>query len=104
MKKFTKLTIKETPATETKSTFLVKNLEKGFGITIGNALRRVLLSNIPGASMFAVKISGIKHEFESIPGIKEDAINLVLNLKKLVIVISEESYSDEDLNNLKIES
>jgi DNA-directed RNA polymerase subunit alpha len=104
MKKFTKLTIKETSGTENKSSFVVNNLEKGFGITIGNALRRVLLSNIPGSSMFAVRIGSIKHEFEPIPGVREDAINLVLNLKKLAIVISEESFSDDDLANLKIEN
>jgi DNA-directed RNA polymerase subunit alpha len=103
MKKFNKLNFSQTESSANKSTFTIKNLEKGFGITLGNALRRVLLSNIPGSAIFAVKIKGAKHEFESLPGVKEDAINVILNLKNLAIKIDEDAFSDEELNNRRLE-
>ncbi|MDO8785994.1 MAG: DNA-directed RNA polymerase subunit alpha, partial [Syntrophales bacterium] len=56
-------------------------LERGFGITLGNALRRVLLSSIPGAAIVSVKIDGVLHEFSTIPGVKEDVTDIILNLK-----------------------
>lgn len=63
--------------------FLVEPLERGFGITLGNALRRVLLSSLPGATVTWVKIEGIQHEFSTIPHVKEDVIAFLLNVKKL---------------------
>ena len=57
--------------------------ERGFGTTIGNALRRVLLSSIEGAAITAVKIEGVLHEFQSIPGVVEDATDIILNLKQV---------------------
>lgn len=64
---------------------LIEPLERGFGITIGNALRRVLLSSLQGAAITAVKIEGILHEFSSIPGVSEDFTDVVLNIKKVVV-------------------
>lgn len=68
---------------ETYGKFVVEPLERGFGITLGNALRRVLLSSIPGAAITSVKIDGVLHEFSTIPGVKEDSTELILNLKDL---------------------
>ena len=61
--------------------FTIQPLERGFGITLGNALRRVLLSSIQGAAITSVKIDGVLHEFSTIPGIKEDVTDVILNLK-----------------------
>lgn len=71
--------------------FVVEPLERGFGLTIGNALRRVLLSALPGASVFAVEIEGVRHEFSAIAGVEEDVTAIVLNLKDLVLKIDESS-------------
>ena len=64
--------------------FLIEPLEKGQGITIGNALRRTLLSQIPGIAIVGVRISGVNHEFSTINGVKEDVIEVLLNLKQIV--------------------
>ena len=64
--------------------FIIEPLEKGHGITIGNALRRTLLSHIPGIAIVGVRISNVNHEFSTIEGIKEDVIEVLLNLKQLV--------------------
>ena len=71
--------------------FLVSPLERGFGITLGNALRRVLLSALPGASVYAVQIEGVRHEFTAIKGCDEDVTAIILNLKDLVLKIDDES-------------
>src|SRR5712691_10899250 len=63
--------------------FSISPLEKGFGITVGNALRRVLLSSLPGAAVTSIKVDGVHHEFSSIDGAKEDTIELILNIKQL---------------------
>jgi DNA-directed RNA polymerase subunit alpha len=68
--------------------FVIEPLERGFGITLGNSLRRVLLSSIPGAAVTYVKIDGVLHEFSTIPGIVEDTTNLLLNLKGLPIKLN----------------
>lgn len=77
--------------------FEVQPLERGFGTTIGNALRRVLLSSLPGAAVYSVKIEGVYHEFTSIPGVVEDVTNIILNLKDLIL-----SISDDDTYTLRI--
>ena len=64
-------------------TFTLQPLERGYGTTIGNALRRVLLTSIPGAAITHVKIDGVQHEFSSIPGVKEDVADIIMNLKKV---------------------
>ncbi len=71
--------------------FVVEPLERGYGITLGNSLRRVLLSSLPGTAVTSVKIDGILHEFSTIPGVKEDVTEIILNLKEL----SAKIYSDE---------
>lgn len=71
--------------------FVVEPLERGFGITLGNALRRVLLSSLPGAAVFAVEIDKARHEFSALPGIVEDVTSIVLNIKELVFSIDDEA-------------
>ena len=63
--------------------FVVEPLERGYGITLGNSLRRVLLSSLPGVAVTSVKIDGIQHEFSTIPGVKEDVTEIILNIKGL---------------------
>ncbi len=65
--------------------FVVEPLERGYGTTLGNAMRRILLSSLPGAAVTSVKIDGILHEFSTIPGVKEDVTEIILNLKKLAV-------------------
>ena len=65
--------------------FVVEPLERGYGITLGNSLRRIMLSSLPGAAVSQVKLDGILHEFSSIPGVKEDVTEIVMNLKNLAI-------------------
>ena len=71
--------------------FVISPLERGYGTTIGNSLRRIMLSSLPGAAVTAVKIDGVKHEFDTIPGVVEDVADIILNLKDLVIKMEEES-------------
>jgi len=71
--------------------FIIEPLERGYGITIGNALRRVLLSSLPGAAVTSVKIDGVLHEFSTIPGVVEDVPDIILNLKELALKL----HSDE---------
>ena len=63
--------------------FVVEPLERGFGITLGNSLRRVLLSSLPGVAVSSVKIDGVLHEFSTVPGVREDVTEIILNLKEL---------------------
>src|SRR5437867_5111064 len=65
-------------------TFVVEPLDRGFGYTFGNSLRRVLLSALEGAAVTSVKIEGIAHEFTSVPGVREDVTDIILNLKNLI--------------------
>jgi DNA-directed RNA polymerase subunit alpha len=65
--------------------FIVEPLQRGFGTTIGNALRRILLASLPGAAPIGIKIEGIKHEFSTIPGVREDVTEIILNIKGLAI-------------------
>ncbi|MBQ3904204.1 MAG: DNA-directed RNA polymerase subunit alpha, partial [Eubacterium sp.] len=67
--------------------FVVEPLERGYGVTLGNSLRRVLLSSIPGYAITSVKIDGVLHEFSTIPGVKEDVTEIVLNLKGVILKI-----------------
>jgi len=79
--------IKTLEQSESFCKFVVEPLERGFGNTLGNALRRVLLSSIPGAAITSIKIDGVLHEFSTIPGVKEDTTELILNLKDLSLKI-----------------
>ena len=68
----------------TKGTFMVEPLERGFGITLGNSLRRIMLSSLPGYAVTNIKIDGVLHEFSTIPGVKEDVTEIVLNVKSII--------------------
>ena len=70
--------------------FVVEPLEKGYGITLGNSLRRILLSSLPGAAVTSVKIDGVLHEFSTIPGVVEDVTDIILNLKALSLKIHDD--------------
>lgn len=72
--------------------FVVEPLERGYGITLGNSLRRILLSSLPGAAVTSVKIEGVLHEFSTVPGVKEDVTDIILNLKALCLKM----YTDEE--------
>jgi DNA-directed RNA polymerase subunit alpha len=65
--------------------FVIEPLERGFGTTLGNSLRRILLSSLPGAAVTSIRVDGVLHEFSTIPGIKEDLVEIILNLKELAI-------------------
>ncbi|MEO8617725.1 MAG: DNA-directed RNA polymerase subunit alpha, partial [Luteolibacter sp.] len=73
----------EETATDTYAQFSAEPFERGYGHTIGNSLRRVLLSSLEGASITSVRIAGVQHEFSSLPGVVEDVTDIVLNLKKV---------------------
>ncbi|RZS90382.1 DNA-directed RNA polymerase subunit alpha [Motilibacter rhizosphaerae] len=78
-------TLTEEPVSEFRSRFVIEPLEPGFGYTLGNSLRRTLLSSIPGASVTSLRIEGVLHEFTTVPGVKEDVTELILNIKNLVV-------------------
>ena len=65
--------------------FVIEPLERGYGTTLGNSLRRMLLSSLPGVASTSVKIDGVLHEFSTVPGVKEDVTEIILNIKNLVI-------------------
>jgi DNA-directed RNA polymerase subunit alpha len=77
--------IQENPVSEVRSRFSIEPLEPGFGYTLGNALRRTLLSSIPGAAISSVRIEGVLHEFATVPKVTEDVTDIILNLKELVL-------------------
>ena len=71
--------------------FVVEPLERGYGLTIGNSLRRIMLSSLPGAAVSQIKIDGVQHEFSTIPGVKEDVTDIIMNIKSLAIKNSSET-------------
>lgn len=71
-------------------TVVIEPLERGFGLTLGNALRRVLLSSLQGAAVTAIQIDGVVHEFSAIPGVREDVVNIILNIKNIAIAMHAE--------------
>jgi len=71
----------ETPGDESYGKYIIEPLERGYGTTLGNSIRRILLSSLPGTAVTSVKIAGIQHEFSTIPGIKEDVTEIILNIK-----------------------
>lgn len=83
-----KVEIVEMSSDKTYGKFVVEPLERGYGITLGNSLRRVLLSSLPGAAVTSVKIDGVLHEFSTIAGVKEDVTEIVLNLKSLCVKLN----------------
>lgn len=85
MTEFEKPKIERDETRENYGRYVVEPLERGFGQTLGNALRRVLLSSLPGAAVTSVRIEGVQHEFSTVPGVKEDVTEIILNLKRLVV-------------------
>ncbi|GAA4641625.1 DNA-directed RNA polymerase subunit alpha [Gordonia humi] len=83
-------TLSEEVIAENRSKFTIEPLEPGFGYTLGNSLRRTLLSSIPGAAVTSIRIDGVLHEFTTVPGVKEDVTNIILNLKGLVVSSEED--------------
>lgn len=81
--------IKVEPSNGAAAKFVVEPLERGFGYTLGNSLRRALISYLPGAAITSVRIEGMTHEFATIPGVREDVTEIVLNLKELIIRLHE---------------
>jgi DNA-directed RNA polymerase subunit alpha len=77
--------IEEQPVAESRAKFVVEPLEPGFGYTLGNTLRRTLLARIPGAAITTVQIEGVQHEFSTIAGVVEDIVDIILNLKQVVL-------------------
>jgi len=78
-------TLTEENISEFRSRFVIEPLEPGFGYTLGNSMRRTLLSSIPGAAVTSIRIDGVLHEFSTVPGVKEDVTEIILNIKGLVI-------------------
>jgi DNA-directed RNA polymerase subunit alpha len=78
-------TLSEEVVTDSRSRFIIEPLEPGFGYTLGNSLRRTLLSSIPGAAVTSIRVDGVLHEFSTIPGVREDVTEIILNLKQLVV-------------------
>src|SRR5205814_1646260 len=76
---------------ENRGVFVIEPLDRGFGYTFGNSLRRVLLSSLEGAAVTSVKIEGVSHEFTTIPGVREDVTDIILNLKSMICVLHGES-------------
>ena len=75
----------EESVSENRSRFILEPLEPGFGYTLGNSLRRTLLSSIPGAAVTSIRVDGVLHEFSTIPGVAEDVVEIILNIKELVV-------------------
>lgn len=82
--------IETVESTETYGKFVVEPLERGYGITLGNSLRRILLSSLPGAAVTSVRIDGVLHEFSTIPGVVEDTTDIILNMKQLLVKLHTE--------------
>jgi hypothetical protein len=83
--------VKVTPTTAKQAKVVIEPFERGFGHTVGNSLRRILLSSLEGSAVTRVRIQGVQHEFATIPGVVEDVTDVILNLKDIVLV----SHSDE---------
>ena len=106
MEKFLKPTfikeIHEDDNNPNKAVFSLKKLEKGFAQTLGNSLRRVLLSSIPSVSPFAIEIKGIQHEFSPIQNVKEDVVQLILNVKDIIFLVDETIINSEEILELSL--
>ncbi len=87
-----RIKIAEIKSDKSYGKFVIEPLERGYGTTLGNSLRRILLSSLPGAAVSMVKIDGVLQEFSTIPGVKEDVTEIILNLKQLAINVTSDSY------------
>ena len=93
--------IKVLDLNDTEGVFVIEPLERGLGHTLGNAMRRILLSSIPGAAVTSVRITGVQHEYSSIEGVREDTIEILLNLKELVIHLEDDEQATVTLKATK---
>ena len=80
-----RITCVDTPEDASYGKYVVEPLERGYGMTLGNSLRRILLSSLPGYAATSIKIAGVQHEFTTIPGVKEDVTEIVLNIKRVIV-------------------
>ena len=80
----------ETPGDDSYGKYVIEPLERGYGTTLGNALRRIMPSSLPGTAATSIKIAGVQHEFTTIPGVKEDVTEIVLNIKGLITKLHSE--------------
>lgn len=92
-----KFKIEDYVESERYGKFVISPLERGFGDTLGNALRRVMWSSLPGAAVYSIKVDGVYHEFSSVKGVREDVTQIILNIKDLILDIS-----DDDTHTLRI--
>jgi len=99
---FTEIITDENKEQENKSNFKIEKLERGFGQTMGTSLRRTLLSSVPGAAAFAVEIKGVTNEFQSIKDVKEDVVEIILNLKELVFKADINIIDIEEIFEIKL--
>ncbi len=106
MKKFTKPEFQVLSLDKNKKNgvFLIEPVEYGFAVTIGNAIRRTLLSSTPGASIFGVKIAGCSHEFATIPGVTENVLKIILNIKDIILKADLDTYSNSQVFELTLSS
>ena len=81
--------------------FTIEPMQRGYGVTLGNPLRRILLSSIPGTAVTSVYIEDVLHEFSTIPGVKEDVMQIILNLKELVVKLHDGRTRDADVARRK---
>ena len=84
----------ETPGDASYGKYVIEPLERGYGTTLGNALRRIMLSSLPGTAATSIKIAGVQHEFSTIPGVKEDVTEIVLNVKSLLTKLNGEGVKN----------
>ena len=95
------ITIEEISDDKKYGRFVVEPLERGYGITLGNSLRRIMLSSLPGAAVSQVKIDGVQHEFGTIPGVKEDVTEIIMNIKGLAIKNNSETNEPKNSQRFK---
>ena len=92
MIEFEKPTITKIDENKDYGRFVVEPLERGYGTTLGNSLRRVLLASLPGAAVTSIKIDGVLHEFDTVPGVREDVMQIILNIKGIAV----KSYVEDE--------
>src|SRR6266487_1660752 len=97
-------TLTEEPVDDFRSRFVIEPLEPGFGYTIGNSVRRTLLSSIPGAAVTSIRIEGVLHEFSTVPGVTEDVTDIILNLKELVVSAEQNKQPGQEIGRIPIDS
>lgn len=101
---FKKIINKDIPENPNRQEFHIEKLDRGFGNTLGVALRRTLISSVPGAAIFAVEIKGVNHEFQAIDNVKEDMVQLILNLKEIVIEADDIIINPDEVYELTLKS